>query len=44
MQIYLLCRKITNANNKISDLGIFKYMIASKYLISDAVACMSGNY
>jgi hypothetical protein len=46
MQIHLrvFYRKITNANNKNADLEIFKYMTASKYLISEAVACMWGNY
>jgi hypothetical protein len=44
IQIHLLYRKITNTNNKNSNFGIFKYMTASKYLISEAVACMSVNY
>jgi hypothetical protein len=39
MQIHLLNSKITNANNKNSDLGIFKYMTATYYLISEVVAC-----
>jgi hypothetical protein len=44
MQIHLLYRKITNTENINSDLGIFKYITASKFLISEAVACVSGNY
>jgi hypothetical protein len=44
MQIHLLRCTTTNTNNKNLDLGIFKYMIAAKHLISEAVACMSWNY
>jgi hypothetical protein len=44
MQIHILRRNTTNTNNKKLDLRIFTYMIVTKHLISEAVACMSWNY